>query len=86
LKDVFLSYLSHFNLNISTCELQVALFQIQEVTLLVSVYGRKGVTRRELLGWFALGYNSSGDEETTHWEDMCDAQGDQMCRWHVLQT
>ncbi|OXA60425.1 synaptotagmin-C isoform X2 [Folsomia candida] len=65
---------------------QVALFQVQEVTLLVSVYGRKGVTRRELLGWFALGYNSSGDEETTHWEDMCDAQGDQMCRWHVLQT
>ncbi|CAG7728619.1 unnamed protein product, partial [Allacma fusca] len=62
----------------------VALFQISEVTLLVSVYGRKGVTRRELLGWFALGYNSSGDEETTHWEDMSDAQGDQMCRWHVL--
>jgi synaptotagmin-14/16 len=66
--------------------LQVALFQIQEVTLLVSVYGRKGVTRRELLGWFALGYQSSGEEETNHWEDMCDAQGDQMCRWHVLQT
>ncbi|ODN06631.1 Synaptotagmin-16 [Orchesella cincta] len=65
---------------------QVALFQIQEVTLLVSVYGRKGVTRRELLGWFALGYNSSGDEESTHWEDMVDALGDQMCRWHVLQT
>ena len=62
----------------------MALFQISEVTLLVSIYGRKGVTRRELLGWFALGYNNSGDEETTHWEDMQEFAGEQMCRWHVL--
>jgi len=63
---------------------QVALFQMSEVTLLVSIYGRKGVTRRELLGWCALGYNSSSDEAVTHWEDTCDNHGDQLCRWQVL--
>lgn len=66
---------------------QIPLFQIPEITLLISLYGRKGVTRRELLGWFSLGYNSSSEEETTHWEEMYNNQiGNQICRWHIFQN
>lgn len=64
---------------------QVALFQLADVTLMVSVYNRKGVTKRkEMVGWFSLGLNSSGAEELAHWMDMKDMHQEQLCRWHVL--
>ncbi|CAH1121855.1 unnamed protein product [Ceutorhynchus assimilis] len=64
---------------------QVALFQLADVTLMVSVYNRKGVTKKkEMVGWFSLGLNSSGAEELAHWMDMKEFQQNQICRWHVL--
>ncbi|KAF7276803.1 hypothetical protein GWI33_009766 [Rhynchophorus ferrugineus] len=64
---------------------QVALFQLADVTLMVSVYNRKGVTKKkEMVGWFSLGLNSSGAEELAHWMDMKEFQQEQICRWHVL--
>ncbi|GLV39857.1 Synaptotagmin 14 [Carabus blaptoides fortunei] len=64
---------------------QVALFQLADVTLMVSVYNRKGVTKRkEMIGWFSLGLNSSGAEELAHWMDMKDMHQEQLCRWHIL--
>lgn len=64
---------------------QVALFQLADVTLMISVYNRKGVTKRkEMVGWFSLGLNSSGAEELSHWMDMKEFQQEQICRWHVL--
>ncbi|XP_020483022.1 synaptotagmin-16 isoform X1 [Labrus bergylta] len=63
---------------------QVALFQLSDVTLLVSIFNRRSMKRKEMVGWIALGMNSSGEEEQLHWQDMKDGRGQQVCRWHVL--
>ncbi|KAL1398908.1 hypothetical protein pipiens_008598 [Culex pipiens pipiens] len=52
---------------------QVALFQLNDVTLMVSVYAKRNMKRNEMVGWFSLGLNSSGPEENGHWGDMRDA-------------
>ena len=38
-----------------TFMLQVALFQLAEVTLMVSVYNKKSMKKKEMVGWFAMG-------------------------------
>ncbi|KAM6968766.1 synaptotagmin-16 isoform 1-T1 [Tautogolabrus adspersus] len=63
---------------------QVALFQLSDVTLLVSIFNRRSMKRKEMVGWIALGMNSSGEKEQLHWQDMKDGRGQQVCRWHVL--
>ncbi|XP_048259170.1 synaptotagmin-14-like isoform X3 [Haliotis rufescens] len=63
---------------------QVALFQLPEVTLMVSVYNKKSMKKKEMIGWFSLGMNCSGEEEGSHWVDMRESKGEQVCRWHVL--
>ncbi|KAK7878409.1 hypothetical protein WMY93_034347, partial [Mugilogobius chulae] len=63
---------------------QVALFQLSDVTLLVSVFNRRSMKRKEMVGWVSLGQNSSGEEEQSHWNDMREAKGQQVCRWHAL--
>ena len=65
--------------------LQVALFQLPDVSLVVSVYNKRSMKRKDMIGWFALGVNSSGDEERDHWSQMRDTQGEQVCRWHALE-
>ncbi|XP_061401821.1 synaptotagmin-14 [Musca vetustissima] len=64
---------------------QVALFQLNDVTLMVSVYAKRNMKKNEMVGWFSLGLNSSGPEEVAHWVDMRDmAKGELLARWHVL--
>lgn len=63
---------------------QVALFQLPDVTLMISVYNKRSMKRKDMIGWFALGYSSSGEEEVSHWNDMRENKGEQVCRWHVL--
>ncbi|XP_055943975.1 synaptotagmin-14-like [Argiope bruennichi] len=63
---------------------QVALFQLPDVTLMISVYNKRSMKRKEMIGWFSLGLNSSGDEELAHWNDMRENKGEQVCRWHAL--
>ncbi|XP_060243635.1 synaptotagmin-16 isoform X2 [Meriones unguiculatus] len=63
---------------------QVALFQLSDVTLMVSIYSRRTMKRKEMVGWIALGQNSSGEEEQEHWEEMKESKGQQICRWHTL--
>ncbi|XP_045115854.1 synaptotagmin-14-like isoform X5 [Portunus trituberculatus] len=63
---------------------QVALFQLPDVTLMASVYTKRSMKRKDMIGWFALGLNSSGEEELTHWNQMRDSRGEQVCRWHIL--
>ncbi|CAK1583459.1 unnamed protein product [Parnassius mnemosyne] len=63
---------------------QVALFQLTEVTLMVSVWWRRSVKRNEMVGWFSLGHSSSGREEERHWKELCERPGEQVQRWHVL--
>ncbi|XP_017389437.1 synaptotagmin-16 isoform X1 [Cebus imitator] len=63
---------------------QVALFQLSDVTLMISVYNRRTMKRKEMIGWIAMGQNSSGEEEQDHWEEMKETKGQQICRWHAL--
>ncbi|KAM4663977.1 synaptotagmin-16 isoform 5-T5 [Discoglossus pictus] len=63
---------------------QVALFQLTEVTLMISIYNRRNMKRKEMIGWISLGQNSSGEEEQSHWLEMKESKGQQVCRWHTL--
>ncbi|XP_063627812.1 synaptotagmin-16 [Cydia splendana] len=63
---------------------QVALFQLTEVTLMVSVWWRRSVKRNEMVGWFSLGHSPSGRDEERHWQELCEGHGEQVQRWHVL--
>ncbi|XP_062902392.1 synaptotagmin-16-like isoform X3 [Mobula hypostoma] len=63
---------------------QVALFQLSEVTLMISIYTRRSMKRKEMVGWISMGQNSSGEEEQNHWLEMKECQSHQVCRWHTL--
>ncbi|KAK6489417.1 synaptotagmin-14 isoform X1 [Huso huso] len=63
---------------------QVALFQLSDVTLVLSVYNKRSMKRKEMIGWISLGFNSSGEEELNHWTEMKESKGQQVCRWHTL--
>ncbi|XP_044232869.1 synaptotagmin-14b isoform X1 [Thunnus albacares] len=58
---------------------QVALFQLSEVSLVVSVFCRRSSMRpREKLGWVSLGLNSTSEEQQAHWTEMKEAEGQQV--------
>ncbi|KFZ63666.1 Synaptotagmin-16, partial [Podiceps cristatus] len=63
---------------------QVALFQLSDVTLMISIYNRRSMKRKEMIGWISMGQNSSGEEEQGHWQEMKESKGTQVCRWHTL--
>ncbi|XP_047429284.1 synaptotagmin-14b isoform X3 [Mugil cephalus] len=64
---------------------QVALFQLSEVSLVLSVFCRRSSMRpRERLGWVSLGLNSTSEEQQQHWSEMKEAEGQQVCHWHTL--
>ncbi|XP_034554803.1 synaptotagmin-14b isoform X2 [Notolabrus celidotus] len=64
---------------------QVALFQLSEVSLVVTVFCRRSSMRpRERLGWVSLGLNSTSEEQQGHWTEMKEAEGQQVCHWHTL--
>ncbi|KFQ81646.1 Synaptotagmin-16, partial [Phaethon lepturus] len=63
---------------------QVALFQLSDVTLMISIYNRRSMKRKEMIGWVSMGQNSSGEEEQSHWQEMKESKGTQVCRWHTL--
>ncbi|XP_034115258.1 synaptotagmin-16 [Drosophila albomicans] len=68
-----------------TFAFQVALFQLNDVTLMISVYAKRHMKKNEMVGWFSLGLNSSGPEECAHWTDVCELpKGEILARWHVL--
>lgn len=51
---------------------------------MVTVYNKKNIKRKERVGWFIMGRNSSGDEESAHWEEMTQFKGELLSRWHIL--
>ncbi|KAM9291354.1 synaptotagmin-16 [Morus bassanus] len=63
---------------------QIALFQLSDVTLMISIFNRRSMKRKEMIGWISMGQNSSGEEEQSHWQEMKDSKGTQVCRWHML--
>merc|ERR1712131_550821 len=65
---------------------QVALSQLTDITLLISVFSKRGMTgrKKEMIGWISLGSNSSSQDEADHWEEMRRSLNTQVCRWHTL--
>lgn len=58
---------------------------LTEVTLQFSVVAiSRTRKKKEMLGWFALGKNNSGQEESVHWNDMIQAKEKSVSRWHIL--
>ena len=45
---------------------------------MISVYNKKKMNRKELIGCFSLGCNSTGEEENSHWVEMRDNRGEQV--------
>ncbi|KAG9336847.1 hypothetical protein JZ751_003195 [Albula glossodonta] len=63
---------------------QVALFQLSDVTLILSVYNKRSMKRKEMIGWISLGLNSSGEEELSHWTQMKESKGQQPLISNIL--
>ncbi|XP_015755323.1 PREDICTED: synaptotagmin-16-like isoform X4 [Acropora digitifera] len=66
------------------------IFEISEtdlhrVTLSVAVIAiSRARKKKEMIGWFSLGKNYSGQEEIRHWNDMIQEKEQNICRWHTL--
>lgn len=63
---------------------QIAQFQLNEVTLMFTVFNKKGMKRKNALGWFSMGLSNTSEEELAHWNEMQSSNGQQVCRWHAL--
>ncbi|XP_028398731.1 synaptotagmin-16-like isoform X3 [Dendronephthya gigantea] len=58
---------------------------LAEVTLQFSVVAiSRTRKKKEIVGWFHLGKNNSGQEETLHWNELLQAEEKSVSRWHVL--
>jgi len=58
---------------------------LQLVTLTIAVIAiSKTRKKKELIGWFSLGKNFSGQEEIRHWNDMIQEKEQNINRWHTL--
>lgn len=56
------------------------------MTLVVSVYNKPNMKRKEMIGWFSLGHNSSSEQEISHWNEMRDNQKEQVNHRHTQLT
>ncbi|VDK52006.1 unnamed protein product [Cylicostephanus goldi] len=54
-------------------------------TVRIEVWSSVGVLRRrQLLGWLALGLNSSSPDAQEHWEQMIQGTGITVTKWHPV--
>ena len=57
--------------------------QLQTLTFAVIAIS-KTRKRKEMIGWFSLGKNHSGQDEIRHWNDMIQEKEQTVIRWHTL--
>ena len=58
---------------------------LSDVTLMFSVIAiSKARKKKEMIGWFSLGKNYSGQEEIRHWNDMIQSKEQKISQWHNL--
>lgn len=58
---------------------------LQSTTLMFSVIAiSKTRKKKEMIGWFALGKNHSGEDEIRHWNDMIQQKEQKISQWHIL--
>lgn len=65
---------------------QIIEFELPSVSIMFSVVNIKKMRRKEILGWFSIGHDSTGDEEDLHWRSMINAKGQSIRRWHILSS
>lgn len=42
--------------------------------------------RKEIIGWFSMGRDNTGEDEEAHWKEMIEAKGQPRKRWHILSA
>lgn len=64
---------------------QMAEPDLDEITILTSVVSvLKKRMKKDVMGWFALGKNSSSERERKHWHEMIKHKEKAICQWHIL--
>ena len=58
-------------------------FELAGLTLVFSVYCKR-FRKKELMGWFSIGRESTGEREQLHWDEMIAARGEPIKGWYVL--
>lgn len=58
-------------------------FDLTGLTLVFSVYCKK-FRKKELIGWFGIGRESTGERQQLHWDEMIDARGEPIRGWYAL--
>lgn len=65
---------------------QIIEFELPSVSLMFSIVNIKKMRRKEIIGWFSIGHDNTGEDEETHWKEMSEAKGKPVKRWHVLSA
>ena len=65
---------------------QIIEFELPSVSIMFSVINIKKMRRKEIIGWFSIGHDSTGDEEDAHWRAVMNARGHPIRRWHILSS
>ena len=64
---------------------QVAESDLREVTILLSVISiSKKRRKKDVMGWFALGQNSTSERGKRHWDEMVKYKETTVSHWHML--
>lgn len=64
---------------------QMAEPDLSAITILMSVVAlSKKRRKKDVMGWFALGRNSSGERARKHWEEMIKNKETSVSHWHIL--
>ncbi|XP_065662215.1 synaptotagmin-14 [Hydra vulgaris] len=57
---------------------------LKEATMMFTVLDARKKKRGEIIGWFAFGKNTSGTNESLHWNEMVKNPDSDACRWQML--
>lgn len=64
---------------------QMAEPDLSEITIMFSVISlSKTRKKKDVMGWFALGKNPSGEIEKKHWKEVVENKESSRCHWHTL--
>lgn len=58
-------------------------FELPDLTVVFSVYCKR-FRRKELIGWFGIGRESTGEREQLHWDEMIGSRGEPIKGWYTL--
>ena len=64
----------------------VTMEQLQEATLVVTVWNHNSKSKDDFVGRILMGRQSTGPYEVTHWNKMLQCQRSSVAQWHTLRT